>query len=463
LPGEAGERGHSRGLRYCVTMLILVLWLALSSVAMVAGQTYNKEIKRKIEVKSQIARITTSYSATGVDGEYVFGLPMDKEQNLSYLRARVDGKDLPLTHLPLEAGRDFALYSVDPSSRTDRSNLELEVLAVYTDVVRPYPLAIRQTERQLVRFDDYLHVPSPYTTGEQTTSVILGSLGAQNTESYTQEKVQDRLIFGPYLEVAPWSTEPLFAHYVLHVPFAKATECLREIEVSAWGNIAVEEHYNLEHAGAKLVGGFNRVDYSKGGYKQSTPSFRTLTGSLPLGARDIYYRDNIGNVSTSAVADRDHGVDLSIQTRYPLYGGWQTAWYQGYNLPTKEGLRHQGASYELQLQFGVPFSVMWVEDLTVKVVLPEGAKDVKVSVPFELDDIKEARRFTYLDSPLLGGRPVVILRKHNVVSDHNINVTVTYTFERLFMLQEPLLLVLMYFGFFLIFMAMYRFDTRIRK
>ena len=32
---------------------------------------------------------------------------------------------------------------------------------------------------------------------------------------------------------------------VNHSPFAKATSCLREIEVSNWGNIAVEEHFEL--------------------------------------------------------------------------------------------------------------------------------------------------------------------------------------------------------------------------
>lgn len=52
-------------------------------------------------------------------------------------------------------------------------------------------------------------------------------------------------------------------------------------------------------------------------------------------ASDIYYRDNIGNVSTSTVRHRLGGVDLSLLTRFPLYGGWKTSWYQGYNLPTE--------------------------------------------------------------------------------------------------------------------------------
>lgn len=50
---------------------------------------------------------------------------------------------------------------------------------------------------------------------------------------------------------------------------------------------------------------------------------------------DIYYRDNIGNVSTSVTRHSLHGVELSLLSRFPMYGGWKNAWYQGYNLPTE--------------------------------------------------------------------------------------------------------------------------------
>ncbi|CAN0521530.1 unnamed protein product, partial [Ectocarpus sp. 8 AP-2014] len=50
---------------------------------------------------------------------------------------------------------------------------------------------------------------------------------------------------------------------------------------------------------------------------------------------DIYYRDNIGNISTSTVRHNVGGVELSVLSRFPMYGGWKNAWYQGYNLPTE--------------------------------------------------------------------------------------------------------------------------------
>lgn len=91
-------------------------------------------------------------------------------------------------------------------------------------------------------------------------------------------------------------------HFLNHFPFAKFSSMVREVEVSHWGNIAVEEIYELQHAGAKLAGGFSRIDYQmmRPG-PGASPSFRGLVTTLPAQAHNIYYRDQIGNISTSTV------------------------------------------------------------------------------------------------------------------------------------------------------------------
>ena len=54
---------------------------------------------------------------------------------------------------------------------------------------------------------------------------------------------------------------------VVHVennsPFLTVTQMTRVIEVSHWGNIAVEEMYDLTHSGAVLKGPFSRYDYQR--------------------------------------------------------------------------------------------------------------------------------------------------------------------------------------------------------
>ena len=83
--------------------------------------------------------------------------------------------------------------------------------------------------------------------------------------SYTKAapvKVEGKVIkYGPYTDVKPYTVAPIRVHYVNNQPFATFTEVLKEIEISHWGNIAVEEQIDMKHTGAKLKGGFSRIDY----------------------------------------------------------------------------------------------------------------------------------------------------------------------------------------------------------
>jgi oligosaccharyltransferase complex subunit alpha (ribophorin I) len=52
-------------------------------------------------------------------------------------------------------------------------------------------------------------------------------------------------------------------HYENNSPFLAVSNIVRVIEVSHWGNIAVEEVIDMYHTGAKLKGPFHRIDYMK--------------------------------------------------------------------------------------------------------------------------------------------------------------------------------------------------------
>lgn len=73
----------------------------------------------------------------------------------------------------------------------------------------------------------------------------------------------------------------------------------------------------------------------------------------------------------------------------------------------------------------------------LQVILPEGASNIKAKVPFQVTQTQDIRQ-TYLDTK---GRPVVVLHKRNAVPDHDVPFTVSYTFARILMLREPLMLI----------------------
>jgi oligosaccharyltransferase complex subunit alpha (ribophorin I) len=267
------------------------------------------------------------------------------------------------------------------------SSPALKVLAVFTSLLEPFPAEIRQDENQLVKYSDNHYFFSPYRTENQRTAYTLAST---SIESYTKRPPSSvrgsSVVFGPYKDIAPFEVSPMIIHSVNNKPFAKFSSMLKEVEVSHWGMISVEEVYELQHAGAKLKGGFSRFDYQSKRFGE-TPSFRSIKAVLPSEANNIYYRDQIGNISTSDLAVRSDGIEMEIQTRFPIFGGWQTQFYIGYSVPTETALSTDLESnrYKLKVDFFSVFQDVWVEDLEIKVILPEGCTGIDVNVPYAVE------------------------------------------------------------------------------
>ncbi|EPS64591.1 hypothetical protein M569_10190, partial [Genlisea aurea] len=178
---------------------------------------------------------------------------------------------------------------------------------------------------------------------------------------------------------------------------------------------------------------FCRLNYQAQPHLRGGASaFRNLVAKLPPGAHSIYYRDEIGNISTSNVWGDSSGVSffpakkkflfffpptlLEIEPRYPMFGGWKTAFTIGYGLPLKDFLfESDDEGRFLNISFGSPISDLVIENLIVKIVLPEGSKRISVSVPFQVDQ-SEQTEISNLD---IVGRPVVVLEKRNAVPEHD--------------------------------------------
>lgn len=98
------------------------------------------------------------------------------------------------------------------------------------------------------------------------------------------------------------------------------------------------------------------------------------------------------------------------------------------------------------------------DDLTVKVVLPEGSTDLRVDHPLGDYHVEEStsRRFTYLDSSFGGGRPVLILHMKNVVDEHRQPVSVSYRVSGFGLGLEPLMLVASFLAFFALVIVLVR-------
>jgi oligosaccharyltransferase complex subunit alpha (ribophorin I) len=110
-------------------------------------------------------------------------------------------------------------------------------------------------------------------------------------------------------------------------------EAQRTISVSHWGNIQVDEHFRVENSGPKVKGRYSRIDIDMNHGGQGC--LRKLQSEYPYYIKDLYIGDYIGNISSSNAHRSASSVELELRPRYPICGGWQNDWNQGYSMPTR--------------------------------------------------------------------------------------------------------------------------------
>ncbi|XP_042458989.1 dolichyl-diphosphooligosaccharide--protein glycosyltransferase subunit 1B-like [Zingiber officinale] len=467
-----GRRTRSAAAMAIVPLLLLSFFHLLQFVSS-TQEIRVLSAEKRIDLTSPIARVfltlkVENYGAPEVP-EILIAFSPTESEHLAILKAStVEGKRKKKTYVPLsvspvsspDAPNGAQLYSVTLRSPLQSGEMTtVETLYVLTHSLEPFPTEISQSEPQLVYYRDSATILSPYTIVEQTVYIKTPS---SKVESYTKVEPTARsgseTRYGPYHDRLPYSFSPVIVHFENNNPFAVVEELVREIEISHWGNLQIRDHYRLKHAGARHKGVFSRLDYQ---FRQSlSASFKTLLAMLPPRVHSVYYRDDIGNISSSHLRINSQKSELEIEPRYPLFGGWKATFTIGYGLPLQDFLfeSSDGRRY-LNFSFGCPLIETVVDDLTVKVILPEGSRNPTAAVPFPVNQHLETT-YSYLD---VVGRTTLVLQKRNVVPEHNYPFQVYYDFNPIFMLAEPLMLVSSVFLFFVAYIAYVHIDLSIRR
>lgn len=451
----------SMGRNVCLLAFMCILW----TFALSEDPIRIKNVDRAIDLSTQLVKISevitfeNSGSASMKNFQYTL---YDNSENLAFFGAQTgDSSKSSLKHVEKKVkGQSTWLVELKEPLASGKT-IVVDIDTVFSHRLVPYPSSIVQKEKQLVLFHGNHYFYSPYRVARQSTIVNLGS---KAIESYSKLKPVSQsdvtLSYGPYENIAPLSYDKMTIHFENNAPFLTVTHLLRVIEVSHWGNIAVEETVDLLHTGAILKGPFSRYEYQREAHSglSSVKSFKTI---LPAAAKDAYYRDEIGNISTSHMKVLSDSVELDLRPRFPLFGGWKTHYIVGYNVPSYEYLYNAGDDYLLKMRFlDHVFDDMIVEELTTKIILPEGSRSIQLSTPYPVERLSDSYHYTYLDTK---GRQVVTLHKRNLVENHIQDFKLHYKFPRMLMLQEPLLVIAAFYFLFLLVILYVRLDFSITK
>jgi oligosaccharyltransferase complex subunit alpha (ribophorin I) len=353
---------------------------------------------------------------------------------------------------PLEAGDELALV----------------VAYDLASAIVPSPPEIEEGGAHFVELDVPTFFSSPYATKSLTAVVKLANRPTGDVVSGPQPfKINGAtVVFGPYSDVQPLWKEGVKLRFKNNRGMLVASEALREVYVSHWGNIAAKEEYHVENAAARHTGRWSRVDYAKGSH--SPLASHTAIGDvwvyLPMRSSNVVYKDLVGNITTSRMR-KPNGKNLPVQLsfRFPLLGGWKNHFWYTYDVPLSDLAQSRGLSHWVKVPVYPSINERFMcHRLSIRVLLPEGAKNVAVlphpSLEFSVAKTLEKTTLNYF------GRTVVTLSASDVYAnapEHDKHVYVSYDFAPICLLAAPLLVASGIFAVFVAFIVYAGADLRL--
>merc|ERR1712226_1706220 len=419
-------------------MLLKNIALSLFFLTTTYAELVNKKVTRKINLEKHYTKIDSSVTIlnTGDKPKSRIQLLPDPSlsEELSTFLVYLNGQSLWVDPSNWEAQL--------PNAVENEGTVDLTIEEIYTHTTTPFPTKIKQTQDQFMKYNGNLHHYSPYETKISKISVSMPSTKINSYEPRINgAKRNGRTInYGPFKDLPKNQKIEMNYHFLANIPYLTTHYLLRQIEVSHWGNVNVRDNADVRNIGAKLV------------------------AKLPVHAKNVIYRDAIGNISTSSLSHHKDRVNVELRPRTPLFGGWKSEYTLGFNLPSEKALfysKKDNSKFTLKLKaIDQLYKDQVIDQVEIQIILPEGAQNINVKTPAGYQRAHDEVIFTYLD--MHTGRPVIKLRADNLAGKSlDQNLQVTYNYSRISIIREPLMTICFFGIFFIFVMFIVRLDFTI--
>jgi len=316
----------------------------------------------------------------------------------------------------------------------------VEIYEVFAMNFENVPAQIYQSEKQVVAFSDFdvvVRSPAHLAIAEQKTTLYLPSSNADHfTKVKPTKKAGAEIKYGPY--AAGSEPEPSDANIVVVVEYPEALlsieKVTREMTISSWSDIEVQEHYHLKNVGPSFKDGFSRVEYSRNPLRYVLDDFVL---SVPPMAHSFFFIDVLGNITTAKLRYESDKVEVEAEPRFPIVPGWQTHFTFGYKLPKEGFVGDTAASGGKKFVIGaLPALAVNVKNLTVNVAVPEFSTNLggSSSFPFRRSKTAIGVKKWYMD---IFSRPMWTLELQEVSAEAEVVVEVEWQEPAMLHLKEP--------------------------
>ena len=415
----------------------------------------NTAVTIRIDISASFVQKTHIITFSSVKNEtvsnYVFLVEPEMFDHLAHIEAMYLENKKPI--VIQQKVKTRSMYTLTVHRKCDTCSVTIIVELFYVNCLVSYPLFVTQKETHLVMFNGNEIFYTPYTTKYQICYIFVGNGKILDIKGTKHSVNSDGVIkFDKHTDVLPYTSNTVEVHYENNSPFLKVIHLERTIKVSHWGYIHVEDKVIIKNDAARFKGGFNRLltEYQNV-HNTLVPSF---TSTLPAEAFDIYYKDSIGNISTSTVEKFGNFTSVKLNPRFVLYGGWKVSYTLGYTLNCNNYIFKFDAEkniYVLTMNIlDLIFPNMIIEEALFKIYLPEGANEIHLDMPFSASYENNSIHYTSCDTL---GHKVITMRAVQLTNRHVKYFSLYYVYNNFTLVLKPLAISLFNLTAFILFIA----------
>ncbi|WFD33220.1 dolichyl-diphosphooligosaccharide--protein glycosyltransferase subunit 1 [Malassezia cuniculi] len=421
-------------------------------LAQVASASWShKTLSKHIDLGGTMSMFTLKAQAVpdADDAEYLVYLNDKEHSHLSALNTTISASESVVAAAsrvvgPLNDANGTVVYAIDIPESVRGKELAINIIGRVVHVTTPLPRTLRQKENQYLYWEGDAAVRTPYASN-QVTLTIKTPTNTISAFGPGGERSGPKITYGPQPGKAHTEKTVVpstFVHYLYPRPLMTFVDFERTVQLSHIGNtVSTQDNIWLRNDGALLSGFFSRSDYIVAKYMKRKSEYASIIDQfpyfLPARARDVYFIDTIGNVSTSALRPNTEEVPtrLDLLPRYPVMGGWNYTFSVGWKEDLGRVARKVSSG---RFSVAVPFISTTkntaVDHALTRIVLPEGARNIEVFLPFDVDQVRTEHFSTYLDSV---GRPAVVVERANCSAAHTLPIFIEYSLSPIDHLRKP--------------------------
>ncbi|EEB05982.1 dolichyl-diphospho-oligosaccharide-protein glycosyltransferase [Schizosaccharomyces japonicus yFS275] len=304
---------------------------------------------------------------------------------------------------------------------------------------KPVPAKIKQDDQQYLVYRASKTFVSPYDTEKQRLKFKFPTNNVPSFTEFTdasgnkQPARAGNTLTYETLETVERDTpkELVSVRYEYTAPLPRARQLDIEVDIHQFRKeISVVEKTTLENHAAELRGHFNRAKWAMSRfYNPLTAALGSFRIYLPKDVRDVSFKDEDGNVTTSHMrADRQHTV-LDLIPRFPVFGGWNYYFRLAWNMALDSFAADKNGRTVVTLPSMWSLEDALFSNVSWTLTLPEGAKDIKVNVPTELSLKNVTTVYHFLD---IQGRQSFVYEASDVSDEFSQKVIeISYVYDTL--------------------------------